>query len=183
MSWLDIRALDFSCLAKSKIDTIISSVEAALEELKRKKTEAVAFERVLAKFNKTGRNEGSHNILFKIRYNDSQETHPLQAFLKELPIGAFLRLIFKLSYGDLMSIPNHLDHLAWRIRLTKLDLRHSHHLIKLEGYDVFLKECEAGNSRYSFPIRITDIEFQTENTLLLLIPCPLPLCLPRFADP
>lgn len=143
-SSLAAEQFNFALLSASEVDQILDAVDAACKAVREKGVEADTFRRLCKKYTTSQRNESDHDRLFLIRYGDSENSSPLRDFLRDLPLGAFLRTIFKISYAELISIKNHLHDFARFTGSPKVDLRHCGKLVHLKGFELFSAECQRG---------------------------------------
>ncbi|KAF8846832.1 hypothetical protein BDZ45DRAFT_755571 [Acephala macrosclerotiorum] len=147
-----LACLNFALYSESQANQILEAVDAARQEVYEKASEASKFRRICQKYTTSQRNESDHERLFSIRYGDSEELSILRDFLKDLPLGAFIKVIFKISYADLISIKNHLHDLARFAGSPNVELRHAGKLLHLKGYELFCADCKReGEQRTADP--------------------------------
>ncbi|KAG9228867.1 hypothetical protein BJ875DRAFT_476421 [Amylocarpus encephaloides] len=140
-----VKRDDYAHLPKPAKDHLLCQVKATLNQLLQSSSEAEIFKFISNKFDTSQRNHGDYVKLFSIRFTDDGEHHLLRKFLENLPIGAFLKVILKITVEELISIQNRLDDFARHVRPTPLKKvkKHLHKFTALQGYGSFYVEYTA----------------------------------------
>ncbi|KAH7378629.1 hypothetical protein BKA64DRAFT_245534 [Cadophora sp. MPI-SDFR-AT-0126] len=140
---IDVCSLNFARIEDEDVQTILERMDLMRKQLSKKREDANRYRRLCNHIKSSVRNTQDHERLFLARYQMASTEPPfLQRFLKQLPIGAFISVIFKTSYAELVSIEEHLDDLARYIHDQAINGRHLKKLQHLAGYNIFDQELE-----------------------------------------
>ncbi|KAG4427180.1 hypothetical protein IFR05_017337 [Cadophora sp. M221] len=147
----DIRTLNLSHIPESTTQSFFTQIDQIRKVLSKQREDAARYKR-LCKALSSVRNASDYERLFLIRYQEPvnrAEPRALRAFLRKLSVGAFVKVIFKISFAELVAIEQFLDDFAVFVGEVELSTRHLKKLAHLKGFETFVEEVEresgAGN--------------------------------------
>ncbi|KAH7330375.1 hypothetical protein BKA65DRAFT_480525 [Rhexocercosporidium sp. MPI-PUGE-AT-0058] len=143
----DILTLNLSPIPESTLQSFFTSIDQIRKNLSKQREDLARFKR-LCKALSSVRNATDYERLFLIRYQDPvnpSEPRYLRDFLKKLSVAAFVKVIFKISYAELVAIEGYLDDFAGVLGEAELGTRHLKKLKHLEGFKRFEEELVREN--------------------------------------
>ncbi|KAJ8062521.1 hypothetical protein OCU04_009049 [Sclerotinia nivalis] len=141
----EVLYMNFLSLPEPDVDNIVGSIASWFEQINRKHREVKRFRQILKRIQTSKRVEKDYQCLFQLRYTEGiqKDDADIQKFIRDLPIGAFLQVVFRLTLNDLRGIRYcHFNDLAELLAPTQVssNLRHLRMLENLPEYQHFLVE-------------------------------------------
>ncbi|KAL5313709.1 hypothetical protein ACEPPN_018130 [Leptodophora sp. 'Broadleaf-Isolate-01'] len=140
----DVRTLNLSHIPESTTQSFFTQIDQIRKILSKQREDAARYKR-LCKALSSVRNATDYERLFLIRYQEPPnraEPRALRDFLRKLSVGAFVKVIFKISFAELVAIEQFLDDFAAFIGEVELSTRHLKKLAHLKGFKTFKEEVE-----------------------------------------
>jgi hypothetical protein len=105
---LELLYLDFLSYPEVDVDNTMDFVTKWFDQINRKYREMKRYLKIVKRLQSQKRIEKDYQYLFQLRYTTDlpldHEDLDIQRFIRNLPIGAFLHIVFRLSLNDLHGI-------------------------------------------------------------------------------
>ncbi|KAF7874029.1 hypothetical protein EAF04_002701 [Stromatinia cepivora] len=142
---IEVLYMNFLSLPEPDVDNIVGTITSWFEQINRKHREMRRFRQILKRIQTSKRVEKDYQCLFQLRYTEGiqKDDADIQKFIRDLPIGAFLQVVFRLTLNDLRGVRYcHFNDLAELLAPTQVssNLRHLRMLENLPEYQHFLVE-------------------------------------------